>query len=119
MIWLLVWVMFIHWIGDFVCQTQWMAENKSNRVWPLTVHVATYTATIWAGLVFASHWHIIAITQMALLNGGLHWITDFCTSKFTSYFKREHNIHAFFATIGFDQFIHISCLMITTERFLS
>ena len=32
-------LLFIHYIGDFILQSRWMAENKSKDISPLLCHV--------------------------------------------------------------------------------
>lgn len=61
-----------HLLGDYVVQSQWMAEQKTKRWWPAVVHGATYgacyllvTRNIPALLVIAGthviidHWRLI------------------------------------------------------------
>jgi hypothetical protein len=48
-----------------------------------------------------------------LLNGALHFITDACTSRLTGYFYKKGDYHNFFVVIGFEQFIHYTCLFVT------
>lgn len=69
-------VLFIgHLIGDFLFQTSWMAQYKSTRWLPLTVHVCVYT---------------LAITLVAWTRGGIPvwaiafiWVTHFCIDRVT------------------------------------
>ena len=97
---LLVW---LHFLGDFALQINKMAINKGSSLQWLTVHVATYSA----GFLIFFGW------QFALLNFVLHWITDFVTSKVSGHFNKAGNQRMFFATIGFDQAIHMTCLYVT------
>lgn len=96
---LLVW---IHTIADFWLQTRKLAETKSSNIVALTKHVAIYTTPL-----FLFGW------QFALINGALHWMTDFCTSKLTTHFYKKENTYAFFGVIGIDQAIHMTCLILT------
>jgi len=96
---LLVWA---HFIADFIAQSDMMARSKSSSNKWLLIHVAIYTVIMCAfGWVFA------------LVNGVLHFITDFITSRVASYFHKKDEIHWFFVVIGFDQAIHLSTLFIT------
>lgn len=71
-----------HLIGDYLLQNDWMAQNKKLRSWPCFVHVAIYSATMWAMtqwppwamlVVFATHfvqdrtgfvkWYMLLIGQ--------------------------------------------------------
>lgn len=109
-------VLFSHWFADFLVQTRWQAENKSKNLGALTGHVASYTGTMFC-LMFAwclfspSAW--LPTAEFCVLNGVLHWITDFFTSRATSYLWKKGDIHGFFGMIGLDQFIHVATLIIT------
>ena len=94
---LLVWV---HFISDFVFQSNQMAQNKSTSIKWLSIHVGVYSILfLWWGWKFA------------LLNGILHWMTDFVTSRISSYYWKKNEMHWFFTTIGCDQAIHLTCLI--------
>jgi N-acetylglutamate synthase-like GNAT family acetyltransferase len=113
---LLLLLFFLHWFGDFVCQTRWMADNKSKNVKALTLHVLTYTLVLFVGLALFVPTQ--GLLYFAALNFVLHWLTDITTSQITRYFWAKKDIHKFFATIGFDQFIHSACLLYTARAFL-
>lgn len=102
---------FTHWVGDFLCQTRMMADRKGKSIFWLTVHVLVYAAVLTAAafVVLSPPWAITFV----VINFVLHWITDFTTSKYTSYFYQNKNNYGFFSTIGFDQFIHSITLMLT------
>lgn len=132
-------LLFIHFFGDFICQSRWMADNKSKNLLALSTHVLTYTTVLFIALAisigdpliiyqsFVNHLYFGTdygtlnstnnffpqIICYSLVNGGLHFCTDFCTSKFTSYFYKKEKWHEFFSVIGFDQFIHQTCLILT------
>lgn len=92
----------IHFFADFILQSDWMAINKSTKVFPLFVHVLLYSLCL---LVFG--W------KFALINGLLHFTTDFITSKVTNYLWSKQKRHWFFVVIGFDQLLHYSALFVT------
>ena len=94
---------FLHFVGDFALQIDKMAINKGSSFKWLTIHVATYSAAFM--IVFG--W------QFAVINFVLHWMTDAVTSRISGAFNKAGNIRMFFATIGFDQFIHMACLIVT------
>lgn len=106
---------FLHWVADFVFQTDWMAQNKSKNNKPLLVHVGVYT-TVFAPFAFLT-FSLLGALAFLLFNFAAHVITDYCTSRRSSRLYREGKIGSatvpnfnFFATIGFDQFIHYVCL---------
>lgn len=94
-------VLWIHWIADFIFQTDKMAMNKSTSVKWLTSHVSVYTLPLF---LFGY--------KFALVNGILHFIVDFCTSRATSYLWKKGDRHNFFVVIGLDQAIHMTCLVL-------
>ena len=47
--WQLVALLATHWVGDFVLQTNFQASNKNKRLDALSLHVATYSATLFRG----------------------------------------------------------------------
>jgi len=104
MIWLVI-LLFIHFIGDFVLQSDWMAVSKSSSWKALSVHILVYTIFLvpFFGIKFA------------VVNGVLHFITDAVTSRLTTYLWKKEKRHWFFVVIGFDQFIHTACLLMTVE----
>ena len=95
----------IHWIGDFVLQSHWMATNKNSNNWALSAHVTIYTLTLWFFLTILSRYAQYA-ALVALLNGLAHWVTDYYTSRWSSKLWKQNDIHNFFVVIGLDQMIH-------------
>lgn len=95
-------IVWTHFLADFVLQTRQMAESKSfSNKW-LGLHALIYTCPfIWVGIPYA------------IINGILHFIIDWATSRLTSQFWLERKTTLFFIVIGFDQAVHISCLFIT------
>lgn len=110
-------ILFIHFIADFLCMTDEMAANKSKDNYWLTLHVLIYTAVI--GLFAIYIWY----KTDSLYIGGLwlafnfitHWIIDYFTSKLNSYLWKRQSKRWFFISIGFDQFIHYCCLIISYD----
>lgn len=125
---LFVLVMFVHFVADFMLQTDKMAKNKSSSNAWLTYHILAYTAVLL--IVFGPLY--------ALINGLAHWATDWCTSRISKKFwmaaeenrkfiedprtgitidahreRQAHNVHWFFVVIGFDQFLHALVLIMT------
>jgi hypothetical protein len=105
-------VLVAHFVGDFVFQSDYMAKNKSKDSWVLTQHVSTYTVVL---AIVCLPFNIALTTGQFLLfvvgNGCAHWITDYFTSRLSSYMWKEGRVHDFFVVIGFDQLIHYVCLM--------
>lgn len=109
----LITILFAHWVADFLFQTETMALNKSKSIKWLSVHVLTYT------IVLLGFSLLLLDGQTALLfagvNGTLHWVTDFFTSKLTTAYLNNRRV--FFLIIGLDQFIHSATLIMAWEYF--
>jgi len=98
----LILILVTHCVGDFVLQTNWMSLNKAKQWKPFLAHITVYTGCF---LLFG--W------EYALLNGLLHGITDFCSSRLTYKLWNEGKVHWFFFVLGVDQMIHYICLFST------
>lgn len=112
-------ILFIHYIADFVVQTEWQAKNKSKDIFALTEHVFDYTC-IWAGatvLYYVIFDCSVTMVCFPLITFVCHWITDFFTSRWTSKLamkaKESGNYHNFFVVIGLDQILHYIQLFVT------
>ena len=99
-------IIWLHFVADFVLQTDKMAQNKSKYSEWLLLHVGVYTAPF---LIFG--W------QFAIFNGLMHVLTDFGTSRWTSYLWQKGDRHNFFVVIGLDQAIHITTLILSYKVF--
>lgn len=95
-------VLLLHWVGDFLFQSDWMAKNKSKSNLALLIHVSCYGIPL-----------CLIDWRFAILNMGLHGLTDFVTSRITSKLWEKKEVHWFFVVIGLDQFIHTACLILT------
>ena len=102
-------IFWIHFVADFILQSRWMAENKSKFAWPLILHCFVYTLPF----LIIDYFYLVA--YYAIINGVLHFVVDFITSRITSKLYEKKKIHAFFAVIGLDQAIHMTILILTFE----
>ncbi len=94
-------VLFIHWLADFVLQSDYVAKNKSKSILVLGEHCLIYGACL--AVVFGN-W------QFAIFNTLLHYITDYFTSRLNSYLWAKGDVHNFFVSVGADQLVHYICL---------
>lgn len=97
----LIFIFVFHYIADFWLQTERQATTKNKSIESLAKHCAVYSIPF---LIFG--W------KFALATGLLHFITDYFTSKGTSYFWDRGQTRKMFQVIGFDQMIHKICLLV-------
>ncbi|MAU26707.1 MAG: hypothetical protein CMH48_14655 [Muricauda sp.] len=99
-------LLLAHWVGDYLLQTNNMALKKHHSLKWLSLHILVYTAVllVFCNLVFS--WQIAL--GYAVINGLLHFITDFFTSKLAAKYHGKRRI--FYSILGFDQFVHMVCL---------
>lgn len=92
-------ILVIHFLADFVLQSDWMAHNKAKDWKVLSAHVVVYTVCLSPfGFAFS------------LINGLLHFVTDAISSRATAYLWQKQERHWFFVVIGLDQLVHYTCL---------
>lgn len=107
-----IYILFIHFVADFLCQTDYWARNKSKSNSILATHVGIYSMLmtggvwvigigLWPGFVF------FAVTFIC------HFITDYFSSRKTSKLFAAENYHWGFVVVGADQFAHYVQLLIT------
>lgn len=111
-LWLYLILLAAHWVGDYVSQTNWQATNKSRNSLALLQHVSSYTLCLGAtsAVLFipSLSWFVFTV-----LNGLLHFVTDYCTSRVSSRLYAKQDWRNFFIVVGFDQLIHQVTLAVT------
>ena len=109
-IYIVILILFCHWAFDFLCQTDWMAQNKSSNNEALVAHTITYSAGWIAPM-------IVLIGQKAgyfvLITFICHTITDYFTSRWVKKSFDKKDFHWGFVKIGIDQFSHFVQLLLT------
>ena len=115
MLWPFVALLATHWFADFVLQTHWQASNKSKNNGALFRHVLVYTSVLGAVsfALFALPVHGLQWLIFTLGNGLLHFVTDYCTSRWTAKLYAKQDWHNFFVVVGLDQLIHQTTLAAT------
>lgn len=103
-----------HYVADYVVQTEWQAENKWQDNLALWSHCSTYTVCLMIPALLI--WGFSA-APFILLNYGLHFATDYCTSRVTHSLWEQRRTHDFFVVLGLDQLIHQLTLAATMWLF--
>lgn len=98
----------LHYLADFECQNDWMANNKAKSWRALSAHVGVYTMVLTAGMLAWASISLIpasvfpirmvevigwqGIAAFAVATFVTHFVTDAVTSRITSrlwFFKQE------------------------------
>lgn len=111
-------VIIIHYFADFVMQTDEMAINKSKSNKHLLEHVYTYSL-IW--FIFGAIYTISqgnnyvewTVSKFVGITFICHFITDYFTSRLSSYLYQKEQRHNFFLVVGADQVLHYIQLFLT------
>lgn len=119
-------MLFVHWVADFVCQTDKMAKGKSSSIVDLSKHIISYAVVFTVGtfltaLVLADNVHndwlfkegFPAFWGFVFINVGSHFFVDFITSRASKLEFERGNTGTAFKIIGFDQFLHIAIMAIS------
>lgn len=110
-------ILSLHWVADFYLQTDEMAINKSKSNSWLAKHVLIYTVTLyfgmmawWLFLLNLAAFTFLQLTLWVIINGILHFLQDYLSSRVTAELWQKGDRHNFFVVIGLDQFVHYVCL---------
>lgn len=118
-----IYFLLIHWLADFVFQTDWMAKNKATSQHALAAHVLAYFTVLTISTlilaIFAQKDLPSSVIPFICINVVSHLLIDYVTSRISSTLHKNGDIHNFFVVIGFDQFLHISILYWSYFYFLS
>ena len=121
-------IIFIHWVADFVLQTDWQAQNKSKSNFALLSHTSNYSM-VWLlpmCLVFGkmkegatTEWIVWTTFYFCIITFVVHTITDYFTSRLNSKLWSAGKVHYFFVSVGFDQVLHYGQLFLTYHYLLN
>ena len=113
-------IIVIHWIADFVLQTDKQAKGKSKNWSDLLMHTLTYSL-VWIGIGLI--WMLFDIKNASNIAGMVLWffpitfithtIIDYFTSRLNSKLWAKGQTHNFFVSVGFDQILHYIQLFLT------
>lgn len=98
-------ILLIHWVADFVLQTDWQAKNKSINNNALLTHTGAYSIV----------WLVIFGPLFGLITFVTHTVTDYFTSRLNKYLWEKGDVHNFFVSVGFDQVLHYVQLFLTYQ----
>jgi membrane-bound metal-dependent hydrolase YbcI (DUF457 family) len=112
-------ILFLHWFADFVAQNEYQALNKSSKWSALLEHTLMYSLifaffsivmTLNVGPKDPVNWKMLLFAPITFVT---HTAIDYYTSRVNKQLWDQKNVHQFFVSIGFDQFLHIAQLLLT------
>ena len=114
---IVLFILFLHWIADFVLQTDKQAKGKSKNWDYLLSHTAIYsTVFLFTGILLSvNKAELFSVFYFSLITFICHAIIDYFTSRLNSRLWANGEVHYFFVSVGFDQFLHFAQLLITYE----
>lgn len=115
MIYDIIWIFWLHFIADFVLQTNYMALNKSKNTKALLIHTIAYSVPffIWFIIDYTLELFLLYGLWFIVINTVSHFFVDYVTSRITSKLYEKQKYRLFFNVIGLDQAIHMSILVLT------
>lgn len=108
-------ILFLHWLSDFVLQTDSQARNKSSNWESLLGHTLVYSGVfLIATLAYGASLQLpVNILLFPLITFITHTAIDYYTSRVNKELWDKKNVHGFFVSVGFDQFLHVAQLLLT------
>jgi len=113
-IWAVIILLFLHWLGDFVLQTDAMARGKSISTSFLLEHTAAYSLVFL--MVCAPAVSILnspGLVYFAPVTFVVHTIQDYFTSRINKRFIEAGENHEYYVCMGLDQLFHLIQLILT------
>ena len=107
-------IIIIHWIADFILQTDKQAKGKSSSWKDLLSHTFYYSLFwMFCGVAFSGWFDLKLSVLFCLITFTAHTITDYFTSRLNSKLWKDGKTHLFFVSIGFDQILHYAQLFVS------
>ena len=105
-------ILITHYVADFIFQSHYQASNKSKNNYALGAHVFIYMFFLQVLAIFLFTNQNNRVLWVGI-NGGLHFATDYITSRINSKMFAKQDWHNFFVGVGADQLFHYICLFST------
>ncbi len=116
-IWIVLIILFWHWIADFVLQSDEDARGKSKNWNNLLNHTGIYSISYYLPIMVGEL--ILNYSAMLLLFPIITFIChtgqDYYTSRVNAQLLDDKKIHQFFISVGFDQLLHFIQLLLTYQ----
>lgn len=118
---IILYVLFAHWVCDFLLQSEYMATNKSKTLKPLLFHTLLYSIAMGilieilvSNNIFGAQLpYTSAIFSVIMFI--THTLIDFFTSRINAKLLGQKKTRLFFNMIGFDQLLHYATIFISID----
>lgn len=83
-------IILAHLVGDYLIQSDWMANEKTKRWWPAIAHGLSYSIPYAVVLVFVAGFDLPRTLLALLVIGGTHIIIDrYRLARHLAWFKNQ------------------------------
>lgn len=113
-IWIVLYIILIHNIADFWCQTKEQAMNKSHNFTKLLDHTIHYSYLMLA-LCIPLFNNVLDLIVFIIVTFILHTVTDYNTSKLSKKYNdsgKYYGVPGFWFIISVDQILHYLQLLL-------
>ena len=98
-----------HFVGDFLLQTRWMAQQKKNSIKALAIHSLIYTASLYlfsrAAVPLSSGQLVLLLASHAVIDTRV--FTDWWLKKISGYGDGDYQL---WLQVVYDQVFHLCIL---------
>ena len=92
---LALWIVLAHLVGDYIIQSDWMANEKTKRWWPAIAHGISYTAPYALINLLPDMWGTVSPIALLII-GGTHIVIDrYRLARHIAWFKNQAAPKAF------------------------
>ena len=107
-------LILLHFIADFICQSNMSITARGKDFWWLLVHIVAYTLTLFSGMMlgvlfmgFSAGMTFKFVSLLAVI----HFFADYILGKISSHLWETKRHRWAFVIMGAEQFIHIILLI--------
>lgn len=110
-LWFAVSLVVMHFGGDWLCQSRYMAMNKSKNIKVLFEHIVIVTAWLYIP-TYIFEGKLLMLIPNAIIHACIDWnIWNFYKKKYGIAYDHLNN-KGFYDTIALDQCLHIVCALV-------